>query len=94
MRVARCRYRAGISAFKVNSYLETGGTPVDKLNSPLGADIGNGGVDVLGDNVSTVEQATSHVLALARVALDHLVVGLEARNRHLRNRVGLVEGCC
>ena len=47
-------------------------------------------MDIVGDNIATVEQASGHVLARARVALDHLVVGLEARVRDLLNRVGLV----
>ena len=45
---------------------------------------------LLGDNVTTVEQASSHVLAVARVTLDHLVVGLEARHGDLVDRVGFV----
>jgi hypothetical protein len=38
------------------------------------------------------EVQDSHVLALTRVALDHLVVGLEARKGHLGDGVDLVEG--
>ena len=45
---------------------------------------------LLGDNVTTVEQASSHVLAVAGVTLDHLVVGLEARHGDLVDRVGFV----
>lgn len=75
------------------AYLESSGTPVDKLDGPLCSDIADGSIDVLGDNVSSVKQTTSHVLALPWVALDHLVVALEARDGHFRDRVGLVEGC-
>lgn len=45
---------------------------------------------VLGDDVTTVQQAGGHVLSISGVALDHLVVGLEARHCHLLDRVGLV----
>merc|ERR1719326_2285567 len=38
----------------VNTALEASGAPVDELNGPLGLDGGNGGVDVLGDNVTSV----------------------------------------
>lgn len=72
--------------------LESGRAPVNELDGALGTDVGNGGVDVLGDNVSTVKETACHVLAAAGVALDHLVVGLEARDGHLGDRVGLVEG--
>lgn len=45
---------------------------------------------VVGDNVTTVQQASGHVLAVAGVTLDHLVVGLEAGHGHLLDGVGLV----
>ena len=72
--------------------LETSRAPVDELNGTLGLDLGDGSVGVLGDNVATVQQAGSHVLSVARVALDHLVVGLEAGVGDLHDRVGLVGG--
>lgn len=72
--------------------LEASGAPVDELDGALGLEVGNGGVGVLGDNVSAVQQTGGHVLAVARVALDHLVVGLEAGVGDLHDRVGLVGG--
>ena len=72
--------------------LETSWAPVNELNGTLGLDLGNGSVSVLGDNVTTVQQASSHVLSVARIALDHLVVGLEAGVGDLHDRVGLVCG--
>ncbi|KFO55419.1 hypothetical protein N302_04493, partial [Corvus brachyrhynchos] len=48
-------------------------------------DGGDGGVDVLGDDVAAVQQAARHVLAPARVALDHLVGELEAGVGDLRH---------
>merc|ERR1719167_1369564 len=53
----------------VDTNLEAGGTPVDKLDAPLGLDGGNGSIDILGDNVASVEHAAGHVLAVPRVAL-------------------------
>lgn len=47
---------------------------------------------LLGHNITTVEQASGHVLAIAGVTLDHLVVGLEAVHGDLVDRVGLVGG--
>ena len=72
--------------------LETSRAPVDELNSALGLEVGNSGVGVLGDDISAVEQASGHVLAVARIALDHLVVGLKAGVGDLHDRVGLVGG--
>ena len=62
----------------VDSNFETSWTPVDKLNGSLGLDESDGCIDVFWDNITPVEQAASHVLSMPRVALDHLVVGLEA----------------
>ena len=42
-------------------YLETSRAPVDELDGSLGFDGSNGGVDVLGDNVSAVQHAAGHV---------------------------------
>ena len=72
--------------------LETSRAPVDELDGTLGLEGSDGGVGLLGDNVTTVEQAGGHVLAVAGVTLDHLVVGLEARHGDLVDRVGLVSG--
>jgi hypothetical protein len=72
--------------------LEASRAPVDELDGPLGLERRDSGVGVLGDNVTAVQQARGHVLAVAGVALDHLVVGLEARHGHLLDRVGLVGG--
>ena len=62
----------------VDANLEASGAPVHKLDASLGLDGGDGGIDVLGDHVASVEHAAGHVLAMAGVALHHLVGGLEA----------------
>merc|ERR1719231_517945 len=74
----------------VDADLEAGRAPVDELDGPLGLDGGDRGVDVLGDDVTTVEHAARHVLAVARVALDHLVGRLEAHVGDLGDRELLV----
>ena len=56
----------------VDANLETSGAPVDKLDGTLGLDGGNGSVDVLGDDISTVQHAAGHVLAVTGIALHHL----------------------
>jgi len=76
----------------VDADLEASGAPVDKLDSAAGLDLGDRGVDVLGDDVTAVEEAAGHVLAVAGVALDHLVVGLEAGRGDLGGGQLLVRG--
>ena len=55
----------------VDTALEASGGPVDELDGSLGLDGSNGGVDVLGDNITTVHQAAGHVLAVTGIAFDH-----------------------
>jgi hypothetical protein len=60
------------------------------LDRALGLQRGDSGVNVLGDDIATVQQAGGHVLAVAWVALNHLVVWLEAGHGDLLDGVGLV----
>jgi len=61
----------------VDTALEASGAPVDELDGPLGLDGSNGGVDILGDDITTVHEAAGHVLAVAGIALGHHGGGLE-----------------
>merc|ERR1719273_2382970 len=62
----------------VDTALEASGAPVDELDGPLGLDGGDGGVDILGDDITSVHKAAGHVLAVAGIALGHHGGGLEA----------------
>jgi hypothetical protein len=63
----------------VDTALEASGAPVDELDGSLGLDGGDGGVDILGDDITTVHEAAGHVLAVAGIALSHHGGGLEGR---------------
>ena len=69
----------------VDANLESSGTPVHKLDGPLGFDGGNGSIDILGDNISPVQETTGHVLSVTGITLDHLVCRLKASIGNLRN---------
>jgi hypothetical protein len=62
----------------VDTELETSGTPLNQVEGGLGLECTSGSSAVAGNDVTTVQQGNSHVLAIARVADNHLVVGLEA----------------
>merc|ERR1712157_16255 len=62
----------------VDTDLETGWAPVDELDGSLGLDGGNRGIDILGDNITSVQEAASHVLTVSGITFDHLVGRLEA----------------
>lgn len=76
----------------VDAHLETGRTPVHELNGTLGLDGGNSGIHILGHNITTVQHAAGHVLAVTGIALDHLVGWLEAGVGDLSNGQLLVVG--
>ena len=61
----------------VDTALEAGGAPVDELDGALGLDGGDGGVDVLGDNITAEHEAAGHVLTVAGVALGEHGGGFE-----------------
>ena len=55
----------------VDSALESSGAPVDELDGSLGLDGGDGSVDILGDDITSVHEAASHVLSVSWVTLGH-----------------------
>merc|ERR1719258_652388 len=76
----------------VDANLEATRGPVDELDGPFGLDGRDGGVHVLRDNVTAVQEGAGHVLAVARVALGHHGRRLEDGVRELRNGELLVVG--
>ena len=70
--------------------LETSWAPVNELDGALGLKSSNRSIHIFGHNITTVQQASSHILSVAWVALHHLVVRLAATHRHLLDRVGFV----
>ena len=61
----------------VDTALEASWAPVDELDGSLGLDGGDGGVDILGDDVTSVHEAAGHVLSVSWVTLGHHGGGLE-----------------
>ena len=66
-------------------YLETGWAPVDKLDGSFGFNVGNGGVNILGDNISSVQEAASHVLTVTGITFHHLIGWFKASVGNFRN---------
>ena len=63
---------------KANANLETRWAPIDELDGALGLQGCNSAVYIVWNDITPVEQASSHVFSIARIALHHLVVRLEA----------------
>ena len=76
----------------VDTDLETSWTPVDELDGSLGLDGSNGGVDVLGYDITSVQHTAGHVLAVTWVTFYHLVGWLETSVGDLGNGELLVVG--
>ena len=62
----------------VDAHLEASRTPVHELDGALRLDGGDSSIDVLRDNITTVQHTAGHVLAVTRITLHHLVGRLEA----------------
>ena len=75
-----------------NVYLEASWAPVNELDGTLGLDSSNSSVDILGHDITTVQHAASHVLAVTRIAFHHLVGRLEASVGNFANSQLLVVG--
>ena len=61
----------------VDSDFESGGAPVDELNGSLGFNGGNGGIDVFGDDITSVHHGASHIFSVSGVTFGHHVGGFE-----------------
>src|SRR5690606_871619 len=72
----------------VDSELEASWAPFDQVEVGFGLEGRNSSSAVAGHDVSAVEKGDSHVLSVARVADNHLVIWLKA----LESQVGNLEG--
>jgi len=61
----------------VDTSLETSGAPVDELDGSLGLDGGNSGIDILGDDITSVHHAAGHIFTVSGVTLGHHTSGFE-----------------
>lgn len=68
----------------VDAKLEASWAPFNKIERSLGLEGGNSSSTVAWNDVSTVQEGNSHVLAIARVADNHLVIRLKALDRSVK----------
>lgn len=64
-----------------NADLKARGRPVDKTERPVPLDVLQRRIDLIGCDITAVEQHTGHVLAMRGIASDHLVAHLETLTR-------------
>jgi hypothetical protein len=76
----------------VDSYLETSRAPVHELDGPLGLDGSDGGVHILGDDISSVKHGAGHVLSVSGVTLGHHGGRFESTVGNFSNRELFVIG--
>ena len=62
----------------IDTDLEASWAPVDELDGPLGFNSSNSGVDVFGNDVTSVQHTAGHVFTVPWVTFHHLVSWLEA----------------
>ncbi len=64
--------KISISNLIIDSNFETGGTPINKLNSSLLLELGNSSIHITRNNVTAIEQTDRHVLPVPRITFDQL----------------------
>ena len=62
----------------VNTAFEASRAPIDELDGSLGFDCGNSSVDILGDDITSVHKAASHIFTVSGVTFGHHRCGLES----------------
>jgi len=55
----------------IDTTFESSWAPVDELDGSLGLDGSNGGIDVLGDNITSVHHTTGHVFTMSGITFGH-----------------------
>jgi hypothetical protein len=62
----------------VDAELESSGAPLDQVEGSLCLESGSSSSAVPWNNITTVQKSNRHVFSIARIADNHLVVGLKA----------------
>merc|ERR1711931_435348 len=57
----------------VDTHFETSWAPINELNGTFGLDGCDSGIDIFGDDITTVQHTASHVLSMTRITFHHLV---------------------
>jgi hypothetical protein len=68
----------------VDSELETSRTPLDEIERGLGLESRSRNRTVAGNNITTIQESHRHILSVAWIAYNHLVVRFEAFPSHYR----------
>jgi hypothetical protein len=74
----------------INSKFKSCGTPIDKLNCPARFNGGNSLIGISRNNITTIQQCTSHVMCGTRITYNHLIVWLETLESDILNAVTLM----
>jgi hypothetical protein len=70
----------------VDSDLETSRAPVNELDGSLGLNGGNGSVDILGDDITSIKHRAGHVFTMSGVTLSHHGGGFKGTVGDFSNR--------
>ena len=63
----------------IDTNFESSRAPVNELDGSFGFDGGNGGIDIFGDNISSIEHRASHIFSVSGVTFGHHGSGFEGR---------------
>jgi hypothetical protein len=74
----------------IDSQFKSCGTPIDELNRSTRFDTGDGLVCISGDNITTVQERTGHVMSCPGITNDHLIVGFKTLESDVLNTMAFV----
>ena len=78
----------------VDAQFEAGRTPIDELDCPAHLYLRDGLVCITGDDITTVQQSTSHVMRCSGITDDHLIMRLETLEGDILDAMGFMLGLC
>lgn len=76
----------------VDSDFEASWTPINELNRAVGLDSSDRSIDILRNDITTIEKTYSHILAMTRITFNHLIAGFKTGIGYIRNRERFVIG--
>jgi len=78
-------------ALVVDANFEAGRAPIDEVDGSSGLDGSDGDIAILGNDITTIEQAAGHIFTATRITFHHLVLRVKASVRDLSNTELFVE---
>ena len=78
----------------INTNFKTCWTPINKLNSPTHFNGRDSLVSIPGDNISAIQQSTSHIMSCTRITYNHLIMRFKTLEGNILNTMTFMLRFC